>query len=371
MSKPKAIVSVINDLVTDQRVDRNCNALIKCGYEVILVGRVLKNSLPLPSRAYKMHRMKLVFSKGPLFYIEYQFRLFLFLLTHKTQLLFSNDLDTLLPNYLISKLKKSEIIYDSHELFCEVPELIGNPRKRKIWKRLEKSIFPKLKKVLTVNQSIADIYTKEYGVDVKFVRNIPLRRENIISKSKNELELPENKHILILQGAGINMERGAEEAVKAMQWVDNAVLLIVGSGDVIDLLKDLRTELSLQEKVIITGKVPYELLAQYTRIADLGLSLDKDTNLNYRYSLPNKLFDYIHAGVPVFVSNLVEISKIVKQYQIGSITEKHDPEYIAAQLNSIFADPEKLEFYKNNLKKAQNELSWDKEEEKLIQLIQL
>lgn len=369
MKKPKAIVSVINDLVTDQRVDRNCRALIKSGYEVVLVGRVLKNSLPLPKRPYQMHRMRLSFTKGPLFYLEFQIRLFLYLLSHKAALLFSNDLDTLLPNYLISRLRKSEIIYDTHELFCEVPELLGSPTKRKIWKSIEKSIFPKLNKVLTVNQSIADIYSKEYGNDVQFVRNIPLKREEFQQKSRKDLGLPEDQNILILQGAGINIQRGAEETVEAMQWVENAILLIVGSGDVIDQLKEMRIKLDLQDKVIITGKVPYELLAQYTQTADLGLSLDKDTNLNYRYSLPNKLFDYIHAGVPVFVSNLIEISRIVKQYQIGFIAEKHNPEYLAGQLNTIFNQPEKLTFWKNNLILAQKELCWEQEEKKLIKLI--
>jgi len=369
VKKPKAIVSVINDLVTDQRVDRNCRALLKSGYEVVLVGRVLKNSLSLPRRPYQTHRMRLIFTRGPLFYMEYQIRLLLYLLSHKAALLFSNDLDTLLPNYLVCKLRKIDIIYDTHELFCEVPELLGSPTKRKIWKSIERAIFPKLKKVLTVNQSIADIYTEEYGNNVQFIRNIPLKREQVQQKSKGELGLPEDQNIIILQGAGINIQRGAEEAVEAMKWVDNAILLIVGSGDVIEELKEMRIKLNLEAKVMITGKVPYELLAQYTQVASLGLSLDKDTNLNYRYSLPNKLFDYIHAGIPVFVSNLVEISRIVKQYQIGFIAENHDPEYLAAQLNAIFDQPEKLTSWKNNLLLAQKELSWEKEEEKLIRMI--
>ncbi len=369
MKKPIAIVSVINDLVTDQRVDRNCRALLKSGYEVILVGRVLKKSLQLPERPYGMHRMKLAFTKGPLFYLEYQIRLFLFLLTHKAQLLFSNDLDTLLPNYLISRLKKQELIYDTHELFCEVPELLNAPRKRKIWKSIEKSIFPKLKKVMTVNQSIADIYSKEYGVDVKAVRNIPYQRTIERTKSREDLGLPTNKKIIILQGAGINMQRGAEEALYAMQWIEDAILLIVGSGDLIDQLKHMRIELGLEEKVIITGKVPYELLAQYTQLADLGLSLDKDTNLNYRYSLPNKLFDYIHAEVPVFVSNLVEIARIVEHYQIGFIATTHEPKYIAEEINAIFQNPDQLKLWKDNLSKAQKDLSWEKEEKILIGMI--
>lgn len=369
MKQKKAIVSVINDLVTDQRVDRACKAIIKSGYQVILVGRVLPNSLPMNERPYATHRMKLLFTKGPAFYLEYQIRLFLFLLFRKADLVWANDLDTLLPNFLISKIKRSRIIYDSHELFCEVPELLENTRKRKTWKRLERWIFPKLDTVITVNQSIANIYGHEYKKQVKVVRNIPLKRPLIKDLSKEELNLPIDKKIVILQGAGINMERGAEEAVQAMQWVENALLLIVGSGDVIEKLKSIRIELGLEEKIMITGKVPYEILAQYTRIADLGLSFDKDTNLNYRFSLPNKLFDYIHADVPVLVSNLVEIVRIVKDYDIGDVIENHEPKHIAKKIQACFSNKKRYFSWTKNLKKAQKELSWEIEEQKILNLI--
>ena len=369
MKQAKAIVSVINDLVTDQRVDRACRALVKSGYDVLLVGRVLPASLAMGDKPYQHHRMKLIFTQGPLFYLEFQLRLFFFLLFKKAELLYSNDLDTLLPNYLNAKLKSAKLIYDSHELFCEVPELIEHPLKRKIWKTLERYLFPKLQNIITVNPSIAEIYEKEYHKKLYVVRNIPLSRPISKTWSKKELGLPENKKIIILQGAGINVHRGTEELVEAMQYVDHTILLIVGSGDVIEELKKMRLELKLEERVIITGKVPYEQLANYTRIADLGLSLDKDTNLNYRYSLPNKLFDYIHAGLPVLISPLVEISRIVNNYEIGIIIESHEPKHIAEKINSALNDKERYNLWKKNLAKAQQDLSWEHEEKQLLSCI--
>jgi len=369
VKQPIAIVSVINDLVTDQRVDRACKALIKCGYGVLLVGRVLPNSLPVNKRTYKTKRMKLLFTQGPLFYIEFQFRLFFLLLFRKKQLLYANDLDTLLPNFLISKISSSKLIYDSHELFCEVPELINNPKKQKAWKTLERWIFPYLKNIITVNKSIAEIYEKEYGKPLHIVRNIPTYHPVKETLTRKDLNLDEHKKIVILQGAGINIQRGAEEAVQAMQYVQNTILLIVGSGDVIEQLKSMRQELKIEDRVIITGKVPYERLAQYTRLADLGLSLDKDTNLNYRYSLPNKLFDYIHAGLPLIVSPLFEISQIVKQYQIGIIINNHDPKHIAQCISTALEDKEQYSTWKKNLLVAQKELNWSSEEKELLHCI--
>ncbi len=366
----KAIVSVINDLSTDQRVNKVCCTLQKIGYEVTLVGRKQRKSLELTKRDYKTKRMFLLFEKGPFFYLEFQIRLFFYLLFQRANVLVSNDLDTLLPNYLISKLKSTNLVYDSHELFCEVPELKANPIKKKIWKKLEQWIFPKLKNVFTVNDSIAKIYTEEYNVDVKVVRNIPYlsAQKNIEFKSKTDLDLPTNKKIIILQGAGINIDRGAEEAVIAMQYVNDSILLIIGSGDVINILKKIVSDLKLHEKVTFVGKVPFEKLLQYTHHADLGLTLDKDTNVNYKYSLPNKLFDYIHAGVPVLASNLVEIKKIITTYSIGDCTEDDTPEHIASKINTILNDYNTLQLWKNNLKIATIDLNWEKEELQLIEV---
>ena len=223
MQKPKAIVSVINDLVTDRRIHKTCTLLTEQGYEITLVGRVLKNSLPLDERPYKTHRMKLWFEKGVAFYAEFTIRLFFFLLKNKASLLVANDLDTLFPNYYFSKRRKISLIYDSHEIFCEVPELQETPLKKKIWERLEKLIVPKLKYCITVNQSIATWFNQKYKVDFKVVRNIPDKISVNKIKTRAELNLPTNKKIILLQGAGINIQRGAEEAVEAMQYIDTAI----------------------------------------------------------------------------------------------------------------------------------------------------
>lgn len=363
----RVIVSVINDLSTDQRVHKTCNTLHALGYNVLLVGRKQRKSQPLLPRRYKVKRMPLIFEKGMLFYLEYQIRLFWVLISHHSSILVSNDLDTLLPNYIVSRLKRRELVYDTHELFCEVPELQYRPLKRGIWKFIERHIFPHLKYIFTVNDSIANIYKEEYNVPIRVVRNVPLLadQQRSVKKTKQQLGIPEDKKIIILQGAGINVNRGAEEAVEAMQYVYDAVLLIIGSGDVIDLLKQLVVDLNLSEKVIFIGKIPFQELCQYTRHADLGLTLDKGTNLNYKYSLPNKLFDYIHAGVPVLSSDLVEIKKIISRYDIGDYIDRHEPEHIAKKISTILNAEAILQLWKKNTKIAAENLNWEKEEQQL------
>jgi len=366
----KAIVSVINDLVTDQRVNRSCNTLGTLGFDVLLVGRRKKNSYALPPRSYKMFRFAMLFEKGPLFYAFFNFRLFFFLLFKKADLLLANDLDTLLPNYLVSKIKKIPLVYDSHEYFTGVPELTGRPLVQKIWKGIERAIFPKLKDIITVNQSIADLYKTEYLKELTIVRNIPETRPLINIKTRQELNLPEHKKIMILQGSGINIQRGSEEAVEAMKSLENACLLIVGDGDVLPLLKTYVAEHKMEDKVIFIPKQSPENLIHYTANADLGLTLDKDTNINYRFSLPNKLFDYIQAGTPVLASPLVEIEKIIREYNIGCCIESHNPKHIAEKMQFMLADSPARENWKKNLIFAARQLNWEEEQKKLKAVLQ-
>jgi glycosyltransferase involved in cell wall biosynthesis len=368
MKKKRAIISVINDLVTDQRIAKTADVLVDLGFEVLMVGRRKIDSPKMPNRAYETIRMQLLWEKGPFFYAEYNLRLFFLLLSRPADLLVSNDLDTLLPNYLVHKIKRIPIVFDSHEYFTETPELVDRPKVQRVWKWIEKTIVPKLKNCITVNASIADLFEKKYHIPFKVVRNIPQRRENIDIPNRKELGLPEDKNIVLLQGSGINVQRGAEEAVEAMQYIENTILLIVGGGDVLPFLKKMVIDLKLEKKVMFVARQSPEKLFGYTVNADIGLTIDKDTNINYRFSLPNKLFDYIHAGVPVLASPLVELKNIIEYYEVGEFICSHDPHHIAEVINKMLSDNALMKKYKLNTAKASAELNWEKEKNTLIEI---
>ena len=364
----RAIVSVINDLVTDQRVNKSCLALQKAGYEVLLVGRKQRKSPPMDDRPYAAHRMKLLFEKGPLFYAEYNIRLFFFLLLHRANLLLSNDLDTVLPTYFISRLKGVRMIFDSHEYFTETPELVNRPKVQKVWKRIEGFVVPKLPEMITVCDSIAELFREKYGVKCHVIRNIPSRKALPPKGDKLALGLPTDKHLLILQGSGINIQRGAEELVQAMPHLDNCFLMVIGGGDVLPILKQMVEELHIADRIRFFPRMPYQQMMAYTQLAELGFCLDKDTNLNYRFSLPNKLFDFIQAGVPIVASHLTEIEKIIRQYDLGLFIENHKPETIAATISDALSDVERHEHWKRNLALAAQDLCWENEEQKLLEI---
>lgn len=335
------------------------------GFDVLLIGRKLPKSLPLQNRSYKTKRLKLIFRKGPFFYSEYNFRLILYLLFSKSDILLSNDLDTLPANYLASKIKNNTLVYDSHEYFTEVPELIHRPRVKKIWEWLEKKMIPHVKYAFTVCNSIADIYREKYGVPFKVVRNIPVATEIPLKNEKDD----KTEKLILYQGA-VNMGRGLKQAILAMHFIENAKLVIAGGGDILTELQNLVKNENLQNKVEFKGRLSIEELSKLTPQADLGLSIEEDLGLNYRFALPNKLFDYIHAQVPVLVTNLPEMTAVVNQYNVGEITTSLEPQLLAEKITDALINREKRKVWMENLPKAAKELTWENEEKVIREIFE-
>jgi len=334
------------------------------GFVPVLIGRLLPESHDV-NRDYGTHRMKLLFLKGGIFYIEYNLRLFFHLLKAKVDVFVANDLDTLPANYLASRIKRKPLIYDSHEYFTEVPELIGRPVIRSIWTGLEKLLVPRVDAAYTVCGSIAKVYRDLYKVDFKVVRNLPVFSQ--LKKLDHQEKAEGQTKVILYQGA-LNLGRGIEAAIRSMQYMEGAELWLAGDGDVANQLKGLVVELNLNHKVKFLGRLPLHKLHEVTCQADLGISLEEDLGLNYRFSLPNKLFDYIQAGVPVLVSNLPEMRKIVDHYQVGAVAETHQRKELAELLKSALFDQEKRAMWKQNLPRAASELCWENEEVVLMQV---
>tara|TARA_B100000787_G_scaffold170137_1_gene164258 strand:+ start:2774 stop:3859 length:1086 start_codon:yes stop_codon:yes gene_type:complete len=354
----RIIVSVTNDLVTDQRVDKTCDVLSEIGYDVLLIGRKLKNSLPI-QRDYSTKRFRLLFNKGFLFYAEYNIRLFLFLLFTRKHILFANDLDTLLPNYLIGKFQNKKLIFDSHELFSEIPELVNNKRVKNIWLSIERNIIPILQNIITVSDSIKNHYHRLYGVSATVVRNIPKTQKS--NQKKFEFDTKDQK-IILYQGS-LNIGRGIELMIDTMPLLDEYIFVVIGDGDILELLKKKVTSLSLESKVVFLGKKTPQELKRLTPNATIGMSLEEDLGLNYRYALPNKIFDYIHAGVPMVVYDLPEMRAIIETYSVGELITKRNPETLAKTIIAMNSNN-----YKKELLAATKELNWSKEKKNLISI---
>lgn len=361
----KAAFSVTNCICFDQRVLKIAGVVESMNCTVTIIGRHLGSCCDSGSVPFATRRFRMIFKKGFLFYKFFNIRLFFYLLFHRFDILVANDLDTLLPNYLIARLKKLPLVYDSHEYFTGVPELQGRHFVRRVWKLIEKSILPNLKHVMTVSASIADLYAKEYGVLPDVVRNCARNSAAIIPRKAQEIGKEEGQMLLIYQGGGINIERGGEELIEAISRLDKVILLIAGGGDVLNRLKQLAAGLNCTDRVRFTDRMPWHELMRYTKSADAGLTLDRDTNLNYRFSLPNKLFDYISAGIPVIAGDLPEVSKIIREYDCGIIMPEVTPDEIVKAVTRLRDNPEALNKLRQNAVIASGFLNWETESEKV------
>lgn len=308
----------------------------------------------------------MIFTRGPLFYACFNFRLFCaLLLSRNPALLIANDLDTLPSVFLTSRLRKIPLIYDSHELFTQVPELIHRKRTQRIWKGIEGLLLPRIRNAVTVSYPIAEIYRRLYGVRFKVVRNVPRRIEKPVKR-----QLPsefQGKQLIIYQGA-LNVGRGLELMIEAMHFLENTKLLIVGQGDIEEELKAKAEKEGLDKKIDFLGRISPDDLAPLTAACDLGISLEEDMGLNYRYALPNKLFDYIQARIPVLCSALPEMARIVETYGVGIATRERNPEQLASIVRYMLKE-RSAGAWLDALEKASEVLCWEAESEIYLDLI--
>ncbi|MCX6329730.1 MAG: glycosyltransferase [Bacteroidia bacterium] len=365
-TKYNVAFSVTNCICFDQRVLKIAEVVNQLNCNITIIGRRKDHQCESVAVPFNIRRFRMIFKKGFLFYKFYNIRLFFYLLFHKSDLLVANDLDTLLPNFLVSKLKRLPLVFDSHEYFTGVPEIQNRPFVKWVWTTIEKMIFPRLKYVMTVSDSISMQYESQYGIRPVTIRNCARSFAETKGYTKKELGISGDHLLLILQGGGINIDRGGEELIEAMTLIENVSLIIVGSGDVLQFLKNKVEELNLSNRVKFIPKQPWNELLRYTKSADAGLSLDKDTNLNYRFSLPNKLFDYISAGIPVITSDLPEVKKIVKESGCGIIIQTVTPEEICKAIIKLRDDRVLLNKLKQNAVIASGTLNWDRESKKVV-----
>ncbi|HHG83173.1 MAG TPA: glycosyltransferase [Bacteroidetes bacterium] len=360
----RIIISVTNDLSSDQRVHRVAETLRVAGMEVLLIGRQKRNSRVLNPRSYATHRMSMWFEKGKFFYLEHSFRLFWLLLFRKCDLLLANDMDTLLANFMVAKIRRKKLIYDSHEYWTEVPELLERRFTRSIWLRLERWLFPRVDAAYTVNDSLARIYREKYGLAVGTVRNLPLAGEQPVPRKGA-------RRTLIYQGA-LNLGRGIGLMIAAMAELQGYTLWVVGSGDLDEPLYHLAQQSGLGEQVIFKGFVPFEELKVITAQADLGLSLEEDRGASYHYALPNKLFDYLQAGLPVLVADLPEMRNVVEKYVVGEILPgaARNAKDLALKIRNICEDEAYWEKLHQASIQAGAELCWENEQKRLLEIFE-
>lgn len=355
MSK-RIIATVTNDLNFDQRMIRICKSLVSFGYDVKLVGRELPSSVPLLEQPFDQFRIKCKRTSGPLFYLEYNIRLYRYLKKEEFELLNSIDLDTVLAALLLRRKKEVSWVLDAHEYFPEVPEVTNRPLVKAIWKYFERAALRKADIIYTVSGSIAKLYQKKFNREVEIIRNLPkLRSKNVVK--------PESEEVSIIYQGALNEGRCVDLYIKAMHRL-NAHLYLAGEGDLSDPLRELVSRENLQEKVTFLGRLDPEALWQWTQKATMGLNVLENKGKSYFYSLSNKFFDYIQAGIPSLNSKFPEYVDLNDSYGVALFAEPNVDSIVEA-ISSILSDDERYKRIHENCTRAAKSLHWEEEEVKL------
>lgn len=302
----------------------------------------------------------------------------------KFDFVWANDLPCLVPGYKLAKKQNIPLIYDSHEIFIETLNQFF-PRDQKGPKKIifsffllimkihgywvEKRIIPKTSHFITVNQSILDYFANKYNLPIgrSVIMNTPILY-NTPSAPIDYRELYEWKKddiVIIYQGT-MNDGRGLNLLVDSLYHSEKHIKLVfVGDGPILNNLLNQVSKLQLSDRVKFIPKQPLNKLSSYTTGADFGVVLLETYNISTLMASPNKLFEYIHANLPVIASNTDENQKVFSKYEIGYLVNNTHNE-IVQLLNNL--DHTNLELFKDNELLAKQYYNWQNQEVEILSI---
>lgn len=301
-----------------------------------------------------------------LFYGKFKMLLLKELFKNKADIFFAEEIFSLPLVKIRTIFGKGKIYYNSRELYA----FLGGLRNRKylqmVFKLIERLFIKKVDLVLTTGEMDSEFLHNYYGINNTLViRNIPkLQTPDEKIDLHNKLKLDRSTKILLYQGVMID-GRGIELIIDQLDKIDNAVLVLLGDGERRSKWEQLAKKNNVESRVFFLGTIPQNDLIDYTAAGDVGVCLIENISISYYHALPNKLFEYIMAGIPVISSSLPQMKNIVDQFNVGVCVDLEKDTNVSQKLNEMFSDELKLKVYKDNCKKAAQELNWDVEFEKV------
>ncbi len=360
------VFAVTNDTLSDQRMDRICKSLISDGYKVTLVGRKFESS------SLKVHKdlihvvlLHVYFQKGPLFYFEYNLKLAFFLLFKSYDIGGAIDLDTIPGIRLATWLQRKKMTFDAHEFYTTTPELHNRNVKKAIWRILEKLFIRRIDLCYTVNKSLAQIFKDRYKMDFHIIRNVPLYDEKPITSPKSIQNV--NPVILLYQGV-INKGRGVEIYVEAIESLPTCHLWLAGDGDLFMEIQEIISGHPCKDRISLLGKVPPDELKILTLKSHIGLNILSEDSESYYFSLANKFFDYMHAGLPTINSRYPEYVKIIEKYNTGLLINHYTTKELVHAVQWLIDNPNEYSRLSKASLDARKYFSWQNEELKLKEI---
>jgi glycosyltransferase involved in cell wall biosynthesis len=356
---------ILNSFEFDTRARLEVETLSKLGYDIDLI--VTVGAEADEYLGHKFHRIKQYrWPSSKIRFLQYNFFAAEIGAKLKADIYHAVDADVLTAAHRAAVKTGGKLIYEARELYTELEPIKGRKTVKAIWEAVEKKYIGKADYVYTINHSIADELSKRYGItkpDV--IRNVAKLPEKLDPVNLHEkYNIPESFKIIIYQGV-IRSGQGLMYSLDIVKNIENAVLIMLGSGHLEDSLKEKIALLDLENKVILPGRVPPEVLLNYTAGADVGLLLMEDVALNNKLALPQKVFQYLVAGIPQIVSPMPEIAGFVKSENTGLVVPLDDSQKAAELIKELLYDNNRIIELKDNCVKSSEVNNWDVEAKKL------
>ncbi|MDR3609092.1 MAG: glycosyltransferase [Ignavibacteriaceae bacterium] len=306
-----------------------------------------------------------------LFYLRFSVIISVRLLTAKADMIFAEDIYTLPFAIIFGKLKGAKVFYDSREVYGHLAGLSKRKNIQNLLRWIENLFIRFTFKTITTGELDSKYLEKKYNLkDTIVIRNLPLYDEiKMPFDFRGYYTINEDVKILLYQGVILH-GRGLGPLFEVLKGIKNCILIIIGGGEHEQYYKELAIQKGLNDKVFFFGKVMLKDLLYYTAGADIGLCIIENLSLSYYYALPNKLFEYIITGVPVFASNFPQMVNIIDKYKVGEYISPENPIEIKEALQKLIDDKDLRKTFRNNCLKAAMELNWEKEIEKLFSQIE-
>lgn len=364
MGNRRSICMVMtNDIFSDQRIQRVAHTLDDAGYDITILYRNKGSRNGYYN--WKCRGIKMMFNRGTLFYLEFNLRSFIYLIFKQFDIVTSTDVDTIIACRLAAWIKRKPLIFDAHEHFTMVPELIGRPFKQKIWRMVEKIFIRNLAGAYTVNKTLADIFTERYRLPFIAIRNLPISKPDFQVPAK---ELPLNLPVILIYQGAINQGRGIELYIEAMDQLPRCELWLIGEGDLDEKVRMLVDDSSSKQRIKIKGLISPKELPEITAQAQIGLNLLDPNSDSYFNSLANRYYDYIKAGIPSIHMNFPEYKKANELHNTGILLSQFTSDALVHAIQSLITDPKLYYLLSENCDLAFQENNWEKESSKLLKL---
>lgn len=366
----KVLITFLGNINYDSRCKNLFNTLNANGYDVSFIGFdwLTENFEPAKGKItiHKLHKGFLSLS----FYIKYIWLIKTGLLSSRASVYFAEDIYTLPFAFIFGKIRRAKVYYDSRELFGHLAGLKEKRTRQRFWRMVEKFFISKVDHIIVTGKMDAEFIEEKYNVDNTIIlRNLPRFYKPLVKADLHtKLGIDKSKKILLYQGVLLR-GRGIEFIYDVLSKLPNYVFLIVGGGEFEEYYKKLATGMGLIEQVYFLGKVKIEDLPEITQAADVGIALVENLSLSYYYALPNKLFEYIMAEVPVIVSNLPQMKEVVEKFNVGIALQPDNKKELLEALEKLDLDKQFYNKLKQNCKIASEELNWEKEVTGLLKSI--